>query len=986
MREEDTPKSDLTDSEYNNQFANNKKYFDFFEHAPVALFIEDFSKVKNYVEKEALKSNTDLQTYLDNNLDVLGNLHSLVIIKEVNETAVKLYNAESKADLLENLEKVFTKKSYKGFSKLVFDILCGKKQTIVETVNKTLQCDIINLSIKYNVEAGSEQSLENVIVSVEDITERVRINKALEVSEKRYKESQEVAKIASWFYDYNTQELFWSNEIYTMLNLDSDNTKLSLDFYLSFVDDDDINKISDFSINYLLQNPNQNLNYRIKTSKGELKYIYEKRSVIIQNEKILRIVGTCQDVTDRVLSEIKLSTTKKLLSNTLSSIKDGFVILDKNGNYLYVNKVATKLLGKSESDLIGKHIWSEFPEDKGDIFYDNYQLAVKTNKPMSFENYFAPWNRWFENRIIPSNGTMLMFFHEITEIKETENKIKEAYNIINKSSSIAILCKNSWDFLVVFASENAEKLFGYSSTDFLAQQIKIHELVHPDDLNYIRNYFFVLLKKGALNSVKPKAFRIITKTGEVKWIETSLDIIKNSKNEITHIQGIARDITERKKTEDLFFKSNQRLQDQFNNTPLASIIWDLDFKVLEWNNSSQRIFGYSEEEAKGKNAIDLIIPPTIENDINSIWKSLLNQESGYRNRNENITKTGEIINCDWYNVALKDVEGNVIGVASLVDDITERVKSKVLLESSEKKYRDIFEKSIDAVLILKDGVFVDCNKSTLKMFGFENKESLFSLHPSKISPEKQPDGSNSFLKAEEFMQIAKEKGSSRFRWYHQHKNGHVFPAEVTLTKIEENDNKTTIHAVLIDITERVKIEEIEKTLYNISKAALKIDDFSEFGYIIKKELHKIIDTNNFFIALYNEEKDSFYTPVMVDEMEDISEFPAEGTLTGYVIKAKKSLLFTNESHAKLIESGEVGLVGIDSEIWLGVPLKTQNKVFGAIVVQSYSNRNAYSENDVKLLEFVADQISSSIHRKNTDFELKKAMIKAQESDRLKLPK
>ena len=116
--------------------------------------------------------------------------------------------------------------------------------------------------------------------------------------------------------------------------------------------------------------------------------------------------------------------------------------------------------------------------------------------------------------------------------EEAENKIKEAYNIINKSSSVAILCKNECDFPMVFASENSEKLFGYTSDELLSGQIKIYNLVHQEDIGFIRNHLFKLLKSKVEIEPKPKAFRIITKSGEIKWIETSIDIIKNKKNNI----------------------------------------------------------------------------------------------------------------------------------------------------------------------------------------------------------------------------------------------------------------------------------------------------------------------------------------------------------------------------------------------------------------------------------------------------------------------
>ena len=80
--------------------------------------------------------------------------------------------------------------------------------------------------------------------------------------------------------------------------------------------------------------------------------MYEKRSVTIKNGKIERIVGICQDITERVLSGQSLTVTKQLLSNTLSNIQDGFVILDENSNYLYVNNLAADLLDKNIEYLI----------------------------------------------------------------------------------------------------------------------------------------------------------------------------------------------------------------------------------------------------------------------------------------------------------------------------------------------------------------------------------------------------------------------------------------------------------------------------------------------------------------------------------------------------------------------------------------------------------------------------------------------------------
>ncbi|HEY9222266.1 MAG TPA: PAS domain S-box protein [Lutibacter sp.] len=961
---------------------NNDMYFTFFEQAPVALWVEDFSKAKLFVEKIAKENNTDVKSFITENPKFIKKLIDLIEIKDINDAALKLYKASSKQELLQNLKLVFAKKSYRGFSKLVVSILLGETVTEIETINKTLQGEEFNALVKYKVSAGSEKTLENVIVSIENITDRVKAKIEVVESEYRYKEAQSLAKIGSWFHNFETDESHWSDEAFKILGLEAGKDFLNIERFFACLHPEDREFTQTYSADAFLKNPIQNLQYRIITANGELKYISEVRRAIIENQQIVKIIGIGQDITERILNEQKLNTAKNFLSNTLTSIKDGLVILDRDSKYIYVNQKAADLLGENVEALIGKHIWTEFPEKEGDLFYDNYQKAIKKGKPLSFENYFEPWNKWFENRIIPSEEGALMFFHETTDKKETENKIKAAYNIINKSSSVAFLCENKHDFPIVFTSENSHHLFGYTHHEILSGTVKLYQLLYSADVEWVSKEFIKFLKDEKSHELKLPPFRIFTKDGEIKWIRANLDIVRNSADEITHIQGISEDITEHKKAEDLFFESNQRLKDQFNHTPLASIIWDLDFNVLEWNNSAQRIFGYSAEEAKENNIKDLITTPNLVPEMKEIRVKMLNQHDGHKGTNENITKSGKIIICDWYNVALKDAEGKVVGVASLVDDITERMNSKKLLENSERKYRDIFEKAIDAVLILKDGFFVDCNEAALKMFGL-NRETLFNIHPSELSPEIQPDGASSFLKAEEMMKIALEKGSNRFRWYHQNKNGHIFPAEVTLTRVNENEVESTLHGVITDITERVKKEALEDVLYNISKAALTIVDFREFSLFVRNILHKIIDTSNFYIAIYNEETDMINTPVFVDDREMVEEFSAKNSLTGYVIKSKKPLIVNRAAHQELIKNNKVELIGEHAKIWIGVPLMIQEKCIGAIVVQSYVDENAYNENDVQLLEFVADQISTTIQRKKVENELNRALVQAQESDKLK---
>ena len=90
------------------------------------------------------------------------------------------------------------------------------------------------------------------------------------------------------------------------------------------------------------------------------------------------------------------------------------------------------------------------------------------------------------------------------------------------------------------------------------------------------------------------------------------------------------------------------------------------------------------------------------------------------------------------------------------------------------------------------------------------------------------------------------------------------------------------------------------------------------------------------------------------------------SLSAYVFKQGRSMLFTDEEAQKLIDSGDGESVGTDSPIWLGVPLKTPEGAIGVLVVQDYENSDTYSQQDVELLTSVADQIAMAIERKRSE--------------------
>ncbi len=131
-------------------------------------------------------------------------------------------------------------------------------------------------------------------------------------------------------------------------------------------------------------------------------------------------------------------------------------------------------------------------------------------------------------------------------------------------------------------------------------------------------------------------------------------------------------------------RSEARLLHHIENTPLAAISWDENFRCLEWNKAAEKIFGYSAEESIGKHASELIVPENIKNQVNDVYQQLINQEGGSQNTNENVTKSGNKIICEWYNTPILDENGQVMGITSLALDITDRMNVEAHLIQSSK--------------------------------------------------------------------------------------------------------------------------------------------------------------------------------------------------------------------------------------------------------------------------------------------------------------
>jgi PAS domain S-box-containing protein len=140
------------------------------------------------------------------------------------------------------------------------------------------------------------------------------------------------------------------------------------------------------------------------------------------------------------------------------------------------------------------------------------------------------------------------------------------------------------------------------------------------------------------------------------------------------------------------------------------------------------------------------------------------------------------------------------------------------LRESERKFRKVFESSNDAIMLLDEKAFFDCNDSTLEIFGFASRAEFCSKHPGEVSPPTQPDGTDSIVAANERIATAFREGRNFFEWMHRRADGEDFPAEVLLTPLELGGRKV-LQATVRDITDRKRAEErLTHTLEKLEKS------------------------------------------------------------------------------------------------------------------------------------------------------------------------
>lgn len=516
-------------------------------------------------------------------------------------------------------------------------------------------------------------------------------------------------------------------------------------------------------------------------------------------------------------------------------------------------------------------------------------------------------------------------------------------------NSIIEYCNKALADLIEY---NIEEIIGKTKDYFVAESYK----------PVLNKYYELKLN----NQPAPKQYSIEIVNKDKKLIPVSVSIGNFTYQNDYYVVVLVKDLREELAKEEEFIKREVQFTEIFNNTSVFICLCDFEGKIIVSNKSFDSLFSFQERTSKEINLKLLFNDSRIINFFDQVSKNP-----------QKIHKTNLTLKLDlkdktkWLNAYINVLKfkNTVIGILFSMTDISKEVELQSKNEFKKLLLQNLMNYFPESIYF-KDELsrFIRVNKATLDKFNLKSFDEIigktdFELFENEHANQAREDEIK-LLKGEAdyIRNIEKETfRDKKIKW-------------VLTTKIPLKDNEGKIFGTVgisRDITEIRKNELILEALFKISSAVTRVENLQQLFSEIHDIIKSLMKAENFFIALYDETNNMISFPYFVDKYDPPPQpRKLKRGLTEYILRIKEPMLIDSKKDLELRLKGETELIGEPAAIWLGVPLKINDKVIGVLVIQDYEDETTYGIEEREILNYVSEQIALAINKLSDEQKLK----------------
>ncbi|MEX0730730.1 MAG: PAS domain S-box protein [Aquisalimonadaceae bacterium] len=557
----------------------------------------------------------------------------------------------------------------------------------------------------------TENQADRILTGViQDISSDVEASARLAEATSLQRIAGHAARLGGWRVDLAAGIVQWSEETAAIHEV-TDTHRHSLDEALQFYPPEYRDRIRDLFTACAEQGEPFDEVLQLLTGKGRRVWVRAiGEAEFDHGGRICAVRGAFQEINDLVETRERSEALSRRLHQTLENMSDAFFLLDETFCFAYLNHQAERLLQRNRDDLLGQHVWAEFPEAVKIEFKAQYEQAVDSGESVHFTSYFPPLETWFHVDAYPGAEGLAVYFQDVSKEIEREQQLRLLETAVARQNDILLITDadsidNPDGPKIVYVNDAFTRITGYSREEAIGRTPRILQGANTQHAELARI-------RGALESWQPVRSELInyTKGGEEIWLEMDITSLIDDAGRHTHFVAVERNITGRKKAEQAASINEQRFQ--LLSRATNDVIWDWDLVngSVWWNEGLYTLFGYRPDEMEPGAAswTNRIHPEDKDTVLASIQAIIDGNGSTWEHEYRFMHASGKPLAVIDRGFVIRDETGKALRMLGSMLDDTERREMADRLRESQK---------LEAVGQLTGGVAHDFNNLLTVILG-----------------------------------------------------------------------------------------------------------------------------------------------------------------------------------------------------------------------------------------------------------------------------